>query len=748
MDPPQRLLMTHIWLALEDAGYAASSLSGTNTGIFVGTTGIGSGYGNLITNAGIPIEGYSATGIIPSIGPNRMSYLLNLHGPSEPIETACSSSLVAIHRGVAAMQAGECDQVIVGGVNTIVTPDAHISFNKSGMLSTDGRCKTFSKEADGYVRSEGIGILFLKRMDDAERDGDHIYGLIRSTAENHGGRANSLRAPNPKAQADLLIRAYRKAGIDPRTVTYIEAHGTGTALGDPIEIDALKSAFRTLDEGYGGSSNQSPRCGVGSVKSNIGHLEFASGVAGVIKVLLQMKHKRLVKSLHCDEINPYIDLRNSPFYLVRDSQEWVALQDSSGRAIPRRAGVSSFGFGGVNAHIVLEEYVGEESDSVAGQVSSRVVVPLSAKNKDRLREYADSLLKSLQKDVESESSVAFRALSKRLERRMISLLSEMLEVDDGSIEADEALSDYGVENFHLDRLCVRLQQDFEVDISPKVFDTQKSLSQICATILGRHIQIKDRLSQLSSPVFDKGERGADVDLVDLAYTLQVGREAMDERLAPIVGSVEDLQRKLRGFIAGNERQEEVYLGQVKENRETIAAFTSDDDLYAVVDAWMNKGKYEKLASFWVKGLNFDWSKLYRGREAARKPRRIRLPTYPFAKERYWVPTGGGATACGCSGGASAEAREHGDAAPAASQQHVQSCHAAIYLDVHGRGVLLKGSSDQRREGVPGRGLRGDGLSSDQAGGQRVFDAQAADSIQERRVGQAHHRGNGPARSPC
>jgi polyketide synthase PksN len=175
-----------------------------------------------------------------------MSYFLNLHGPSEPIETACSSSLIAVHRGVSAIESGQCNMAIVGGVNTLISPEAHISFSKAGMLCEDGRCKTFSAQADGYVRGEGVGMLVLKRLADAERDGDHIYAVIRASAENHGGRASSLTAPNPRAQADLLIAAYRKAGINPRTVSYIEAHGTGTPLGDPIEINGLKTAFSEL----------------------------------------------------------------------------------------------------------------------------------------------------------------------------------------------------------------------------------------------------------------------------------------------------------------------------------------------------------------------------------------------------------------------------------------------------------------------------------------------------------------------
>jgi acyl transferase domain-containing protein len=267
-----------------------------------------------------------------------MSYFLNLHGPSEAIETACSSSLIAIHRGVNAIESDQCNMAIVGGVNTLVSPELHISYSKAGMLSEDGRCKPFSAQANGYVRSEGVGILMLKRLADAEQAGDHIYGVIRSSTENHGGRASSLTAPNPRAQADLLIAAYRKAGIDPRTVGYIEAHGTGTPLGDPIEINGLKTAFSELvgvvprADPCGEGSIPQAWCGIGSVKSNIGHLELAAGVAGVIKVLLQLQHRKLVKSLHCEQINPYIQLESSPFYIVQENQEWEALRDWAGNA--------------------------------------------------------------------------------------------------------------------------------------------------------------------------------------------------------------------------------------------------------------------------------------------------------------------------------------------------------------------------------------------------------------------------------
>ncbi|GGP81511.1 hypothetical protein GCM10010185_64360 [Saccharothrix coeruleofusca] len=354
MDPQQRLLLLYAWKALEDAGYSAESVAGSDLAILVGTAS--TGYPTMVSKYSPVVEPYDATGAAPCLGPNRMSYFLGVHGPSEPVDTACSSALIAIHRAVGVLREGTSEMAIVGGVNTVISKDLHISMSKAGMLAEDGRSKTFSDRADGYARGEGVGMLVLKRLSAAERDGDHIYGLIVGTAENHGGRANSLTAPNPKAQAAVIRSAHRAAGVDPRTVGYVEAHGTGTRLGDPVEVNGLKEAFRDLYADTGAEVTGA-HCGIGSVKTNIGHLEVAAGVAGVIKVLLQMKHRTLVKSLHCDTVNPYVKLDGTPFFLVRDKQPWPAPVDGAGAELPRRAGVSSFAFGGANAHVVLEEYV-------------------------------------------------------------------------------------------------------------------------------------------------------------------------------------------------------------------------------------------------------------------------------------------------------------------------------------------------------------------------------------------------------
>ncbi|MCD5329205.1 beta-ketoacyl synthase N-terminal-like domain-containing protein [Chromobacterium piscinae] len=359
MDPQQRLLLTYAYKAIEDAGYNCKTLSNINAGVFVA---IGNnGYDAIVANSGRELDAKFLTGYMPSVGANRVSFFFDLHGPSEPVETACASSLVAIHRAINEINNGVCDIAIVGGVNLIVTPYGHASLNKAGLLSNEGKCKPFSSNADGFVRAEGIGVIVLKRLSIAEKDNDQIYAVIRGSGVNHNGRGNFLTAPNPKAQAALLESVYKRAGIDINTVNYIETHGTGTELGDAVEIEGLKSAFRTL--GYEKASGQSTKnCAIGSVKSNIGHTELASGMASLIKVVYQMKNEMLVKTIHCDSINPDLNLDESPFFVVRENQRWNMIKDKFGASLPRRAGISSFGLSGVNAHIILEEYLNDRAD--------------------------------------------------------------------------------------------------------------------------------------------------------------------------------------------------------------------------------------------------------------------------------------------------------------------------------------------------------------------------------------------------
>jgi polyketide synthase PksM len=398
IDPQQRIVMETVWKTIEDAGYKPSDLWGSRTGLFIGVSS--SDYGDLLSRKS-DIQAQTSTGMAHSMIVNRISYLLNLRGMSEPVDTACSSALVAIYRAVTEIQAGKCETAIAGGVNALLSPALYLAFSKAGMLSEDGRCKTFDKEANGYVRGEGCGAILLKPLSKARADGDHIYAVIKSCAVSHGGHANSLTAPNPNAQAEVLLEAWEKAGIDPDTLTYIEAHGTGTALGDPIEINGIKKAFQQLYEARGMVMPQRPYCGVGSIKTNIGHLEAASGIAGVLKVLLALKHGKIPASIHFKELNPYIKLEDSPLYIVNETRRWEHLSDRNHQKIPRRAGISSFGYGGVNAHIVVEEYAGDPPDPATGDNRGQVIA-LSAQTPERLRVYAGNLGEALKDKLKGE----------------------------------------------------------------------------------------------------------------------------------------------------------------------------------------------------------------------------------------------------------------------------------------------------------------------------------------------------------
>jgi acyl transferase domain-containing protein/acyl carrier protein len=534
MDPQERLFLECAYEVLEDAGYTRETLAPRqgseqgseierNVGVYVGVMYEEYQlYGAQEQIQGRPV----ALSGNPSSIANRVSYFCNFHGPSMAIDTACSSSLTAIHLACQSLKQAGCQLAIAGGVNVSIHPNKYLMLSQGKFVSSKGRCESFGRGGDGYVPGEGVGAILLKPLSKAIADGDRIYGILKGSAINHGGKTSGYTVPNPNAQAEVIGQALQEAGIDPRIMSYVEAHGTGTVLGDPIEIAGLTKAFQkyTKDQQF---------CAIGSAKSNIGHCESAAGIAGVTKVLLQLKNRQLVPSLHSEELNSNIDFGNTPFIVQKELTEWkrpVVTVESETREYPRIAGISSFGAGGSNAHIVIEEYIPQNQKPAAISITPRhpAIIVLSAKNEERLKEQVERLLTAIR---------------------------------------EQQLPDHG--------------------------------------------------------------------LADMAYTLQVGREAMEERLAMIVSSLQELQEKLGGFLEGRDGIIDLYRGQVKRNQEAMAVFTADEDLQRAVESWVNKGKYSKLADLWVKGLVFDWEQLY----GENKPQRISLPTYPFAKERYWVPVG-------------------------------------------------------------------------------------------------------------
>ncbi|MFJ4012636.1 beta-ketoacyl synthase N-terminal-like domain-containing protein [Streptomyces sp. NPDC090026] len=386
VDPQARLFLESCWAALDDAGYTPDRLVSAaedpvhrrDVGVFVGAM-----YGEYQLHEaeerlrGNPVLANSAYWSIA----NRVSYFFDFQGPSVAVDTACSSALTAVHLAVESLRAGTSRVAIAGGVNVLIHPNKYFMLGQGRFASSDGRCRSFGADGDGYVPGEGVGAVVLKPLRDALRDGDHIHGVIRGSSANHGGRTNGYTVPNPRAQADLVTKALRDAGLTARDLDYIEAHGTGTALGDPIEVRGLASAFAR--DGVKGPGSLP----IGSVKSNVGHLESAAGSVALAKVLLQLRHRTLVPSLHATPPNPEIDFDGVPFSVQQQLAPW---RTHDGAARPLRAGISSFGAGGGNAHLIVEEAPAPAPRPAADR-REPLVLFLSARTDTALAAYARDL---------------------------------------------------------------------------------------------------------------------------------------------------------------------------------------------------------------------------------------------------------------------------------------------------------------------------------------------------------------------
>ncbi len=674
MDPQQRLVLEVAWEALENAGVVPSNLSGSLTGVFIG---IGNyDFGILLSRDLDRISAYDGTGNTLGVAANRLSYLLDLRGPSLAIETSCSSSLVATHLACRSLQNAESDLCLVGAVNLMLLPEQTITYSQARMMAPDGRCKTFDASADGYVRAEGCGIVVLKRLKDAIRDGDNIQAVIKGSAVNQDGLSNGLTAPNGPSQQAVIRQALKNAGVQPAQISYVEAHGTGTSLGDPIEVKSLKAVLME------GRSSDQP-CLIGSVKTNIGHLEAVAGMAGLIKVVLSLQHKEIPPHLNLKQLNPYISLEGTPFAIPTEIQPWSA---ATGH---RFAGISSFGFGGTNSHVILEEAPPFSEDTSDIQRPLHLLT-LSAKSKQALQELAQLYEGFLASHPElSLADVCFTANTGRshFQERLAVVAGSTMQLRQQlqAFTAETEITGVASGQVHKTKrqkvaFLFTGEGSQDVGMGCQLYETQPTFRAAidrCAQILGAEFNTAyTALFALEYALFQLWESWGitpDVVLGDSVgeyvaacvagvFSLEEGlkliaarerlmqvstdgemtaaMQAFEQVAAEITYSIPQL--KIISNLTGQQVKAEIatpeYWGRHTLNPVDVASLeTLQQQGYQVLveigpvqQDWQQM--LSNLAQLYLRGASVNWSSFEGGAER----RRVALPTYPFQRQRYWV----------------------------------------------------------------------------------------------------------------
>ncbi|HEY9164068.1 MAG TPA: beta-ketoacyl synthase N-terminal-like domain-containing protein, partial [Magnetovibrio sp.] len=586
LDPQERLFLETCWRTLEDAGVTRSALNdqyGGRVGVFVGVTKSE----HALYGADLPAGAERPRVSFSSVA-NRVSHVLNLHGPSQPVDTMCSSSLTAVHQACEALRAGDCDLAFAGGVNLYLHPSTYVDLCASNMLSDDGLCRSFGAGGSGFVPGEGAGCVLLKPLSRALSDGDRIDAVIRASAVNHGGRTHGFTVPNPVAQRDLIRTVLDRAGVDARTVSYVEAHGTGTELGDPIEVAALTQAFAA-------DTTEHQFCALGSAKSNIGHLEAAAGIAGLIKVVLQLRNGVLAPTLHADEVNPNLDLKNSPFVLQRRASPWTVANNES-----LRATVSSFGAGGANACVLVEQAPMPQYQP-DGEQETQIAV-LSARSEEQLLTQAADLAAWI--EARSTASVDDPTA-------VLSIISTLTGVAIAELDVQAPLADLGLGAVELRHLAEALGL---------------STMELAST------QTAHDLSALAGAVEGNTREKSNLDLERICATLRTGREAFGHRVAIRVTSTNALARALADLAAGNTPSVPIWRGRADENREALAALNQSPEITSALQRLFIDRDLDRLAGLWVRGVAVDWTQL----EAGCRVAPLHLPGHPFEHRRLWI----------------------------------------------------------------------------------------------------------------
>jgi acyl transferase domain-containing protein/thioesterase domain-containing protein/NAD(P)-dependent dehydrogenase (short-subunit alcohol dehydrogenase family)/aryl carrier-like protein len=635
IDPQERLFLETVWQTFEDASYTRQQLSSSRTGVFVGVM-----YGQYqLFSAENALAGDTLVfGSSYASIANRASYFFNLKGPSIALDTMCSSSLTAIHLACSSIWQGECKLAIAGGVNLSVHPQKYQLLSQGRFAATDGRCRSFGDGGDGYVPGEGVGAVLLKPLGDAIADRDHIYGVIKGSSINHGGKTNGYTVPNPKAQAELITDALKNANLEPSRISYIEAHGTGTSLGDPIEIAGLTKAFES-DRGVSTELVKPNSCPIGSVKSNIGHLESAAGIAAVTKVLLQFKHQQLVPSLHSKQLNPNLNLGDTPFFVQQELAQWQQPKTVEGgveKYYPRQAGVSGFGAGGANAHLILEEYV-DDFSSVEGVEAQPHIVVLSARTRDSLKRYANKLLDFLTgrpQEPTPHHAGNSEDLLAEVQQNLVKLAAKLVQVTEQEIDPEDTLRELGFDWMSFATLVDQIGETYRCDVDPALLPESTTVAELARHVVDRCAG-KLETSRVESLEADAAENP--VSLADLAYTLQVGREAMKERLAIVTSGKRELCEKLKSYCDDNGEQEHVYIASFTPGAATPERLVEGRTGEKFIKLLIEDREWDKVAQLWVSGVEINWSLLHEKADGPNLPKRISLPTYQFARERYWAP---------------------------------------------------------------------------------------------------------------